>query len=54
MKISLELVPNSIIPTSGEALDEVVLDEHPTLIRNSTAQSAEKANCLWCGRAFIG
>jgi hypothetical protein len=52
MKISLELVPNSIIPTSGEALDEVVLDEHPTLIRNSTAQSAEKANCLWCSRAF--
>jgi hypothetical protein len=52
MKISLELVPNSIIPTSAAALNQAVVDEHPALIRNSTAQSGGKVHCLWCGRAF--
>src|SRR5437879_1405209 len=52
MEISSELDSTSITSTSVEVLHAVVLDEHPALIRNSTAQSGGKVHCLWCGRAF--
>src|SRR6266853_131731 len=52
MEISSDHASNSATSTSAEALDGVVLDKHPALIRNSTTQSAEQAHCLRCGQAF--
>jgi hypothetical protein len=52
MEITSDLGSDSITSTSAEALDAVVLDEHPALVRNSTARFAGKTHCLWCSRAF--
>src|SRR5260370_40967352 len=52
MELSSELPPNSTISITAEDPNGAVLNEHPTPNLGSTAESVEKAGCLWCGRVF--
>jgi hypothetical protein len=52
MELLLEFIPNSVISTSAEAVNETLVDDDPAPIRGSTSQLAEKPHCLWCGREF--
>lgn len=48
MEITSELLPSSEIVKSAECIDRLSLDESANL----PERHAEKAHCLWCGRAF--
>src|SRR6266849_5893906 len=51
METSSELLPNSEISRSAEVIDGSARDELPA-DPALAPRSAEKAHCLWCGRAF--